>query len=117
MDTTTYVLLVDMPLLMLGLGVIATIAWNRNGGIASIVGKGNPTDMRLVGIATLFGLWLLLTVSSLCLAFGGGLVVFCILLFWVGSHAAAALAVLLAVFLACIPFLWGWALLRPVARH
>jgi hypothetical protein len=117
MDTTTYVLLVDMPLLMLGLGLIAIVAWNRSGGIASILGKGSTSDMRLVGMATMFGLWLLLTVSSLCLAFGGGLVVFCLLLFWVGGSAAAAAAILLAAFLACIPFLWGWALLRPAARH
>ena len=112
MDVTTYVLLVDLPLLMLGLGVICAIAWNRSGGAVSIVGKDSPLGMRLSGMATMFGLWLLLTVASLCLAFGAGLVVFCVLLFWLGGHTAAAWAMLLVVLLACIPFLWGWALSR-----
>ncbi len=117
MDTTTYVLLVDLPLLVLGLGVISAIAWNRNGGTAAILGRGSSLDARLAGMATLFGLWLLLTLSSLCLTFAGGLVVFCLLLFWLGHGAAAVGAFLVVAALACIPFIWGWALLRPVARR
>ncbi len=117
MDTTTYIMVVNLPLLMLGLGVISIIAWNRNGGTAVIRGKDSSLDVRLVGMATMFGLWLLLTVSSLCLAFFGGLVVFCLLLFWVGEDTAAVGAILLVALLASIPFLWGWALLRPAARR
>ena len=112
MGTTTYVLLVNVPLLMLGAGVTAAIAWHRNGGAGYILGKGSPIDVRLVGMATMFGMWLLLTVSSLCLAFVSGLVVVSLLLLWLGGHAAAVGAILLVASLACIPFLWGWALLR-----
>ncbi len=116
MDATTYVILVDLPLLMLGLGVICVIAWNRSGGV-SVMGEGSPLGMRLTGMATMLGLWLLLTVASLCLAFGGGVVVFYLLLFWLGHAAAGVGAILLVALLACIPFLWGWVLLRPAERQ
>jgi hypothetical protein len=68
--------------------------------------------MRLIGAAAMFGVWLLLTVGSLCLAFGGGLLAFYLVLFWLGRLAAAVWAILALAFLACIPFFWGWVLLR-----
>jgi hypothetical protein len=112
MDGTTYIILVDLPLLAFALGVIGAIAWNRNGGAVSILGRGSPLDMRLVGIAAMFGLWLMLSLASICLAFFGGLVVFYLLLFWLGHAAAWIGVVLILTFLVSIPFFWGWALLR-----
>ncbi|MDO8615003.1 MAG: hypothetical protein Q7T33_04620 [Dehalococcoidia bacterium] len=112
MDGTICVFLVDLPLLTLVLAVIGVIAWNRNGGAMSVLGRGIPMDMKFVGIAAMVVLWLLLSVASMCLAFLGGLVVFYVLLFWLGHVAASIGAVLILTFLASIPFFWGWALLR-----
>ena len=117
MDSTIYVILVDLPLLIFGLGVIFAIAWNRNGGAVSVIGKGSPLNMRLAGIAAMFGLWLMLTVASIWLAFCVGIVAFLVLLFWVGRAAAAVGAILLGAGLVSIPFLWGWALFRSGAQR
>jgi hypothetical protein len=117
MNTTAYILLVNVPLLILGSVAIAAVVWNRNGGTAAILGKGSPLDVRLFGMATGFALWLLLTVSTECLAFVSGLLVFSLLLYWLGEYVASAGAMLLVAVLVCIPFLWGWALLRQVVRH
>lgn len=115
MDALTYVVFVVLPLLMLGLGVIYTIAWNRTGTAADMVGKGSPLATRLVGMGTVFGLWLTLTAASVCLVFLGGLTVLYILLFWVGRAAAGVGIILLLALLLSIPLFWGWALSRPSA--
>jgi hypothetical protein len=116
MSATTYVILVNLPLLTLGMGAICAIFWSQNGYV-SVLGRGSPLDMRLVGAAAMFGVWLLLSVGSLALAFFGGLVIFYLLLFWLGRAAAGAGAILILALLACIPFFWGWMLLKPAVRR
>lgn len=117
MDGTTYIILVDLPLLALALATICAIAWNRNGGAVSILGKSNPLDVKILGIASMFGLWLLLSVVSIFLTFAVGLVAFYVLLFWVGRLAAGTGAILLTALLVSIPYLWGRALLKSGARR
>ncbi len=117
MNGMSDVILVDLPLLMLGMGVIGAIAWNRNGGVTSILSKSSPAAVKFAGIAALIGLWLLLTAASIWSAFLGGSVVCYLLLFWLGRAAAAAGLILLWALLVSIPFFWGWAVLRPVVRR
>jgi hypothetical protein len=116
MNEMSYVMLFNLPALILGLGVVCAVAWRQNGGRLSALGHHGSLGLRILGVTTMFGLWLVLTLSSLLLAFGAGLVVFTILLFWLGGHVAAVSAVLIVSFLASIPFLWGWALMRPEAQ-
>lgn len=117
MNGMSHVILVELPLLMLGMGVIGVIAWNRNGGVMSILSKGTPAAVKLAGIAVLIGLWLLLTAASIWSAFLGGFVVSHLLLFWLGRAAAGVGLILLGALLVSIPFFWGWAILRPAVRR
>jgi hypothetical protein len=111
MDGSTYVLLIDLPILTLVLGLGAAIAWNRNGG-ALVLAKGNHWDMKLMGMAAMVVLWLVVTMASLWLAFLGGLVVFYGLLFNLGQAAAWIGAVGIILFMVSIPILWAWAILK-----
>lgn len=111
MDAATYVILVDLPLLIVGAGVIFAIAWNRND--IAVLGRHGSVNSRLLGMSAMLGVWLLLTIASLGIGFLGGILVFYVTLFWLGRAAAWAAATLVLALLASIPFLWGWALLRP----
>jgi len=117
MNGMSQVILIDLPLLMLGMGVIGAIAWNRNGSVTSVLSKGSPAGVKLAGIAALIGLWVLLTAASIWAAFLGGSVVCYLLLFWLGRAAAVVGLILLWALLVSIPFFWGWAVLRPVVRR
>ena len=111
MDGSTYVLLIDLPLLALVLGLGAAIAWNRNGG-ALVLGKGNSWDMRVIGIGAMVVLWIMVTMASLWLAFLAGLVIFYGLLFNIGQAAAWVGAISIIAFMVAIPILWAWAILK-----
>ena len=117
MDGTSRVFLVDLPLLMLGVGVIGAIAWNRNGATVSSLNNGRSAGVRLAGIAAVVGLWLLLTAVSVWVVFLGGFVVCHLLLFWLGRAAAGAGLILLGGLLVSIPFVWVWALWKPAMRR
>ena len=112
MDSSTYVILIDLPLLALVIGVVGAVVWNRNGGSTAILGRDSSIDTRLIGVAAMFALWLLVSLASIWLAFLGGLMLFYALLFWLGQAAAWVGAITILTFLVSIPFLWGWALLK-----
>ncbi len=112
MDTSTYVIMVDLPLLILGLGVVFAVVWNKNG--VGVLGRhSHHFNTRVLGMSAMLGVWLLLTIASLGLGFLGGMLLLYLVLFSLGRAAAWIATVLILAFLASIPFLWGWALLRP----
>jgi hypothetical protein len=117
MDRTTSFIALELPLLMLGAGVIGTIAWNRNGNAVSALGRAAPVVAKLGFVAAALALWLILTTTSVWLAFLYGFFACHLLLFWFGRLAAGLGLILMLLVVVSIPFVWGWALLRPTARQ
>jgi hypothetical protein len=117
MDSTTTFIILDLPLLMLGAGVLGTIAWNRNGTAVAALGRASPVGARLLVLAMALAAWFVLTVTSVWLAFLYGFFLCHLLLFWVGRLAAGAGLILLALLILSIPLNWGWLLLRPAIRR
>jgi hypothetical protein len=115
MDASLMVL--DLPLLMLGAGVIGAIAWNRNGNGVSMLGRASPVGAKLVVAVAALALWLLLTATSIWLAFIYGFLACHFLLWWLGRLAAGLGLVFVGIVILSIPFVWGWALLKTTVRH
>jgi hypothetical protein len=110
-------MVLDLPLLMLGAGVIGTVAWSRNGNAASALGRASPVGAKLVVAAAALALWVILTATSIWLAFLYGFLACHFLLWGLGRLAAGLGLIFVGVVIVSIPFIWGWALLKTTVRH
>lgn len=117
MNNTMGFMVLELPLLMLGAGVIGAIAWNRNGNSVSVLSRATTAGNRMIVAASALAAWLLLTAISIWLAFLYGLLACHLLLFWLGRLAAGTGFIFLGGVIVSIPFIWGWAILKPTVRH
>ncbi len=112
MDTTGGLITLQLPLLIVALGMIGVIAWNQNSAATSIAGRAHSISAKLVARTATVGLWLLLTAASIWLVFLYGLAVSYVALFWLGRLAAGVSLVFFGFVVLAIPVAWGWALVR-----
>ncbi len=112
MDTTGGLITLQLPLLIVALGMIGVIAWNQQDATASIASRAHSISTKVLARTMTVGLWLLLTAASIWLVFLYGLAVSYVALFWLGRLAAGVSIVFFGFVVLAVPVAWGWALLR-----
>ena len=119
MDGINGALLFQIPVFFIAVGIVALYAWYRSGAALPPQARAlrdGRRRLRLPWAAALIGVWFLLTTVSAWIVFLIGGFVSHVLLFWLGSAAAAMGLIALGLTLVSVPFLWAWAIFRPAVR-